>query len=129
MPSSGHTGAKLAMHGQRLARAWRAYPSIFAVQEQRSRRIILRQTLREGYVAELAAEGMAPVSMLRVLQDQLSYLQQCGMDDNKGCRDPAVPDPWAKVRRPGAAARMSGRPLCSLDARANPRATISIIAA
>lgn len=69
VPSSGHTGAKLAMHGQRLARAWRAYPSIFAVQEQRSRRIIPRQTLREGYVAELAAGGTAPVSVQRVLRD------------------------------------------------------------
>lgn len=97
LPSIDHARAKVAVLGQRLARAWRAYPAIFAVQEQRRRRDALQQTLREGYAAELAARGAAPVSALRGLQDALFYLKQCGMADDKVFFDPGAPDPWAEV--------------------------------
>jgi len=90
-------GAKLAVLGERLASAWRAYPVVFTVEEQRRRRGMLQRTLREGYAAELAASGAAPVSALRGLQDALFYLKQCGMADDTVFFDPAAPDPWDDV--------------------------------
>jgi hypothetical protein len=97
LPSVGRAQVMLAVLGERLARAWRAYPTVFAIHDQRRRRDILRQALREDYTAELAASGAAPVSALRGLQDALFYLKQCGMADDKVVFDPAAPDPWDDV--------------------------------
>jgi len=97
LPSVGRAQVMLAVLGERLARAWRAYPTVFAIHDQRRRRDILRQALREDYTAELAASGAAPVSALRGLQDALFYLKQCGMADDTVFFDPAAPDPWDDV--------------------------------
>jgi hypothetical protein len=70
---------------------------VFAIHDQRRRRDILRQALREDYTAELAASGASPISALRGLQDALFYLKECGMADDTVFFDPAAPDPWDVV--------------------------------
>lgn len=97
LPSIGQAHVMLAVLGERLARAWRAYPTVFAIHDRRRRRDILRQALGEDYTAELAAIGAGPVSALRGLQDALFYLKKSGMADDTVFFDPAAPDPWDDV--------------------------------
>lgn len=97
LPKIDQLRAKLDLVALRLSLAWRVYPEVYAFHAQRPRRQALRQSLREGYAAELAETGATPVSALRGLQNALFLLKQSGMADDIVFFDPAAPDPWSEV--------------------------------